>query len=359
MDLLIYIIVLLLLVLIGGVFYLARKVSGGSAGESSVMLQNQLNQLSRVFDQKISETNSIVRDQLSFSSQQLQNQSATSNELLRKINENNSRILREVTEKLVKVEDTNSQVVNFAQQLQSLENIFKNPKKRGIVGEYFLEGILSSVLPVSVYEMQYHFSDAVIVDAIIRIKEKLIPVDAKFSLESYNVIIECDDFNMIDVYERDFINDVKKRIDETSKYVKPEENTVDIAFMFVPSDGVYNEIIELSHRKDIPINIISYAYSKKVVVVSPTSFFAYLQTVLLALNTIQVEGHITEMIQYLNESTKYIREFEESMDRVGKNISTLVNSYNKVSDSAKRLSKRIAKVSNNERNLIEIEKLEN
>jgi DNA recombination protein RmuC len=158
--------------------------------------------------------------------------------------------------------------------------------------------------------------------------------------------------------EKDLMNDVKKRIDETSKYIKPEEGTIDVAFMFVPADGVYQEIINISTATGSSLDIIGYAYSKKVVIVSPTSFFAYLQTVLQALNTMQIEGKVQDIIKYLNESNKYLKQFEENMNKLSKNVVTLVNTFNRTNDDARKLSTRIARITNNEKNLLSLDRVD-
>lgn len=355
------IIILLILGFSIFIFSLHKKLSKISVpidNSSSLLLQNQLNNLVSSFDTKLSETNKIINEQLQSSNIRLQQQNLHNTDLLQKINENHSKVLKEVTEKLTKVEDTNTQIVQFAEQLQSLENILRNPKQRGVLGEYFLQTLLSNVLPKTVYGMQYAFQDGVIVDAVIFTRDKIIPIDAKFSLEGYNRILECKDKLLIKGFEKDFIRDIKMRIDETSKYVKPEENTIDIAFMFVPSDSVYQEIIRIGCENTISIDIISYAYSKKVIIVSPTSFFAYLQTLLKALNTMKVEEQVVEIIKHLNESTKYLKEFEEEMNRLSKQIGTLNNTFNRATDSARKLSKRIVKVTGNDGNLLHLEKVE-
>jgi DNA recombination protein RmuC len=332
---------------------------GGDSENSLQFLQHQINNLGQNLDYKLSETNKIVQDQLTFSNQRLQQQNSTNNDLLRKVSENNQKILQEVTEKLVKVEDTNKQVMNFAEQLQHLEDILKSPKQRGLLGEYFLETMLGNVLPRSVFKMQYAFIDGVIVDAVIFAKEKIIPIDAKFSLEACNRLFECTDPLQRPGLEKDMMNDVKKRIDETSKYIKPEENTIDIAFMFVPADGVYQEIIKISTTPGSTLDIIGYAYSKKVVIVSPTSFFGYLQTLLQAFNTMQIEEQVLDIIKYLNESAKYLKMFEESTIRVGKNLSTVINSFNRLNDDARKLSSRIGRITGNEKDIISVERIEN
>jgi len=359
-NLLLIAILFLLITGFGLVIYsLFKKISSLSSVSNDTTiqyLQNQLNSLGNSVDYKLGEVNKTIQEQLQLSNQRLQTQNTSNNELLHKINEYNAKILQEVSEKLVKVEDTNRQVVNFAEQLQSLENILRNPKQRGILGEYFLETMLSNVLPAAVFQMQYGFRDGVIVDAVIFSKDKVIPIDAKFSLEAYTKLAECKHKELVPAFEKQFIQDVKKRIDEVNKYVKPEENTIDIAFMFVPADGVYQEIIRLGCTGEAG-DIISYAYSKKVVIVSPTSFFAYLQTVIQAINTIQIEERVQEIVTYLNQSSRYLREFEENMNKLGKHITTMTSAFNRASNDAKKLSGRIVKITNNEKNLLSLERI--
>ncbi len=354
------VLIIIIVALAISVAMILRRLSALPNGDtqSAVLLHNQLNALAQSLDSKLRETNQIIREQLTNSNSQLQMQHRESSQMLHKLSESNSKILQEVTEKLVKVEDTNKQVINFAEQLQSLENILKSPKQRGLLGEYFLQTMLANVLPSNVFKMQYPFRDGVIVDAVIFIRDMIIPIDAKFSLESYTRLCECKDQGQIKVFEKEFLNDVKKRIDETSKYVKPEESTIDVVFMFVPADGVYNEIIKLGNFNASGIDIVQYAYSKKVVIVSPTSFFAYLQTLIQALNTLRIEKQVQEIIVALQESTKYLKTFEENMNKLGKNIHTMVNSYNATSIEATKMSKRISKITGNDLDVLALEKIE-
>ncbi|MFA6305922.1 MAG: DNA recombination protein RmuC, partial [Candidatus Gracilibacteria bacterium] len=184
-------------------------------------------------------------------------------------------LIKNVTEKLTKLDETNKQVLGFSEQMQSLENILKNPKQRGILGEYFLETLLGQVFQPNQYELQYKFSNGEIVDAAIFMKEKIIPIDAKFSLEKYNKIMEEKDEKRREQFEKEFKIDVKNRIDETAKYIRPKENTMDFAFMFIPAEGIYyNLLIYKVGTLDINANdLIEYAFKKHVIIVSPISFF--------------------------------------------------------------------------------------
>src|SRR3989338_5100208 len=195
-----------------------------------------------------------------------------------------AKIIRDVTERLTKLDETNRQVVNFADQLQNLQDILKNPKKRGILGEYYLETVLKNVLrflknvlPPGSYQMQYAFPDGLIVDAVVFVKDKIIPIDSKFSLENYNRLVEEKNPSDREKLERAFRNDLKLRIDETSKYVKPEEGTMEFAFMFIPHEAIYYDLLvaQVGAVKVNTRDLIEYAFKeKKVIIVSPTSFLA-------------------------------------------------------------------------------------
>ena len=147
--------------------------------------------------------------------------------------------VRDVAERLVRLEETNKQILSFSGQLENLQRILSNPKQRGILGEYYLETLLKNILPPDGFQMQYRFKDGEIVDAAVFIKDKIVPVDSKFSLENYNRILDEQHPAEREKFERALLNDLKTRIQETAKYVRPEEGTMDFAFMFIPHEAIY------------------------------------------------------------------------------------------------------------------------
>lgn len=261
------------------------------------------------------------------------------------------RIISEVTEKLTKIDETNKQVVGFAEQLQSLENILKNPKQRGILGEYFLETLLKNVLPPNSYQMQYKFKDGEIVDAAIFVKDKIIPVDSKFSLENYNKILKEKDESQREKYEKIFKDDLRKRIDETAKYIRPTEKTMDFAFMFIPSEGIYYDLL-ISQVGMVKINtrdLIEYAFrDKHVIIVSPTSFFAYLQTVLQGLRALQIEESAKGIRKNVEQLQKHLVSYDGFMQKLGNNLGTTVNMYNQAYKEFKKVDKDVVKITGEE-----------
>ncbi len=292
------------------------------------LILTQLNELSRTVDNKIGESHKQVNETLRFHSTE------------------SNRIIQDVTEKLTRLDETNKQVISFADQLQSLENILKNPKQRGILGEYYLETVLKNVLPPGSYQMQYPFPNGTIVDAVVFVKDKIIPIDSKFSLENYNKMIEAPDEGEKKRLETIFINDLKNRIVETSKYVMPAEGTTDFAFMFIPHEAIYYDLlISKVGVLEEGENLIQRAAGKyKVIITSPTSFLAYLQTVLQGLKALQIEESAKEIIKRVEELGKHLKSYEEYHGKLGNAISTVVNHYNTSNKELRKIDKDVMRI---------------
>ena len=265
-----------------------------------------------------------------------------------------SSIVKDVTSKLEKLEATNKQVVSFADQLQNLEKVLTSSKNRGSLGEASLELILSNILPPQAYEMQYSFANGETVDAAVKIKDKILPVDAKFSLENYRRILAERDEGEKKKLEIAFRNDLKKRIDETAKYIRPTENTLDFAFMFIPAEGIYYDLLinEVGAVKVDTGGLIDYAFKeKKVIIVSPTTFAAYLQTVLQGLRALQIEESAKEIRKRVEDLGKHIFSFDEYMKKLGNNLGTVVNSYNTAYKELNKIDKDVVKITEGEKKI--------
>ncbi len=291
-------------------------------------------------------TQRLLQDQLTALRQELATSSTNSFQAIQQQFQQSASIIREVTTKLTQIDQTNKQVLDFSGKLQSLENILKNPKQRGILGEYFLETLLGNVLQPNQYKMQYKFTNGEIVDAAIFYRDSIIPVDAKFSLEKYNLIMTEQNQAVRDQLEKEFRMDVKNRIDETSKYIRPTEGTTEFAFMFIPAEGVYyNLLIYNVGSVNISMqDLIEYAFRKHVIIVSPTSFFAYLETVLQGLKAQKVEENIKDILVRVGELHKHLNHYEEFMGKVGKNLGATVNAYNTAGKEFKKVDKDIYKL---------------
>jgi DNA recombination protein RmuC len=314
-------------------------------GEDAAMnlLHQQMIELTRTVDQKLSESQKDVNESMKYQSSQSQN------------------IIRDITERLTRLDETNKQVMSFTDQLQSLQDILKNPKQRGtILGEYYLETILQSVLPPKTYQTQYAFKNGDIVDAVVFVGGKIIPIDSKFSLENYNRIIESVSPTDTERFVADFKRDIKNRIDETSKYIKPDENTLDFAFMFIPHESIYYDLLvaEVGAIKINTQDLIQYAFSKKVILVSPTSFLAYLQTVLQGLRALQFEESAKEIRKNVEELSRHLKAYDEYHNKLGDNIATVVNQYTKTTGEFRKIDKDVFRITgaSPDLTLLEIEK---
>lgn len=308
-----------------------------------LLMQNQIQELSRLVDQKLTETNRAMNETQQHLNQTVQTQFGHS-----------VKVITEITERLTKLDETNKQVIGFATQLQNLEDILQNPKQRGILGEYFLETVLKNVLPPESYQMQYAFSDGDIVDAAVFVKDKIIPVDSKFSLENYNRAVSEKDPTRREELESLFKSDLKKRIDETSKYIKPKENTMDFAFMFIPAEGIYYDLLinQVGSLKTNTHALIEYAFKEKhVIIVSPTSFLAYLQTVMQGLRALQIEESAKEIRKRVEDLGKHLLVYDEYLKRLGNNLGTSVNSYNLAYKEFNKIDKDVVRITEGKKNI--------
>lgn len=239
-----------------------------------------------------------------------------------------SRLIKEITQEITSVKEIGRETGKFAEQLKNLQDILKNPKQRGILGEYYLETVLKNVLPPGMYQMQYPFTNGEIVDAAVFVNDKIVPIDSKFSLDNYNRYVHAEGAERI-ALEKLFVNDLKLRIAETAKYIRPEENTMDFAFMFIPSEGIYYDLLTNQVGAGEEENLIQRAASKhKVIIVSPTSFLAYLQTVMQGLKALQIEQKAVEIQKRVGELGKHVGAYEDYYKRLGTALGTAVSHYN-------------------------------
>lgn len=255
--------------------------------------------------------------------------------------------VRDVTERLVKIEETNKQILSFSGNLDSLQRMLSNPKQRGILGEYYLETLLKNIFSPEQYQMQYKFKDGVIVDAAVFVRDKVIPIDSKFSLENYNRLSEEQSPEERTRLEKVFLNDLKQRILETSKYIRPQEGTMEFAFMFIPHEAIYYDLLinKIGAVMDDTENLLQRAAAKyHVIIVSPTSFSAYLQTVLQGLNALKIEEQAKEIRSRVSDLVRHLNAYEDYHEAVGKHLGTVVNQYNLASKEFGKIDKDVLKI---------------
>ncbi len=261
-----------------------------------------------------------------------------------------TKIVTDVTERLTKLDETNKRVVDVADELKTLQNVLQNPKQRGVLGEYYLSQVLENVMPPDRFSLQYKFKNGEIVDAVIYLdKGKILPIDSKFSLENYNRLIEEKDKGRRDVHMAAFRNDLKARIDETSKYIRPDENCMDFAFMFIPSEAIYYDLLinKVGTANTSARDLIEYAFrDKKVIIVSPTSFMAYLQTVMQGLRSLQIEEQAKEIQLRVGQLGTHIASYETFMQKLGNSLGVSVGHYNNAHKELKKIDKDVIKIAN-------------
>ncbi len=348
----VFLLILLIVSVIIVIFLLVKKrpAEPSPDGEKLAAMMERLTalgdqncELRRAIDGKLAETHRANQEQYSQTSKIIQG-----------ITGQSARLITEVTEKLTKLDETNRQVVNFSAQLQNLQDILKNPKQRGVLGEYFLEETLKNVLPPNSYKMQYGFKDGTIVDAVVFVKDKIIPVDSKFSLENYEKILNESDRGAKEKLEKLFKIDLKTRIDETSKYIKPSEKTMDFAFMFIPSEAIYYDLL-INKVGAVQVNtrdLIEYAFKEKhVIIVSPTSFLAYLQTVLQGLRALQIEESAKDILLNVQKLGRHILSYDDFMKKLGASMSTAVNHYNNAYKEFGKIDKDVMKITASEKKI--------
>lgn len=257
------------------------------------------------------------------------------------------KLIREITKELTLVGEGQKQVMNVTDQLKNLQDILKNPKQRGVLGEYYLETLLKNVMPPGSYQMQYGFEDGTIVDAAVFVKDKIIPIDSKFSLENYNRIMEAGNQAERERLEKVFVNDLKNRIVETAKYIQPAQGTTDFAFMFIPHEAIYYDLLvnKIGAITDETENLVQRAAGKyRVIIVSPTSFLAYLQTVLQGLKAMQIEESAKLIQKRVGELQRHIASYEEYMKKLGGHLGITVNTYNTAYKELRKIDKDVTRI---------------
>lgn len=259
-----------------------------------------------------------------------------------------SRLISEVTKNLTEIKESNKQVVSVTDELKTLQNILQNPKQRGVLGEYYLQTVLENALPPDGFSMQYAFKNGDIVDAALFLdKDKILAIDSKFSLENYNRLVEAKDPLARNKYAAAFKNDLKKRIDETSKYIRPDEGTLDHAFMFIPSEAIYYDLLanKIGASNVAARDLIEYAFREKhVIIVSPTTFMAYLQTVIQGLRSLQIEEKARDIQKRVGLLGRHISTYQDYMMRLGKSLGTSVNHYNSAHKELKKIDSDVVKI---------------
>ncbi len=306
-----------------------------SDDNSSLLLKADLTQISENVSQLKDGLQKQLTEQLGQSNKQMAAQYAQS-----------AKIIRDVTQKLTELDKTNKNVGDIASELKTLQNVLQNPKQRGVLGEYFLEQILKNILPPGAFQLQYKLADGIIVDAVIKLDDKLLPIDSKFSLENYNRLIDAKPEER-PALERAFKEDLKRRIDETAKYIKPSKGTLDQAFMFVPSEGIYYDLLAnkvglsgVSGR-----NLMQYAAAdKKVTIVGPSTLSAMLQIIVQGLRSIDIHKDTEKIRKNIEQLSRHLVAHNGYMQKLGHSLGTTVGHYNTTYKELGKIDKDVVKI---------------
>ena len=330
-----YLIIGVLLVLVVVlVVVVIRLVSGKAVNQS--YLQNDLQNLRREVGELNSSLNQTLAERMDKTQTSMQMQLRQS-----------SAIINDVSRRLTKLDETNKRVVDVADELKTLQNVLQNPKQRGVFGEFYLNSVLDNVLSPNQWRKQYRFRDGEIVDAVIFLdKGRILPIDSKFSLENYNRYIEAEDKDAKEKLLAKVKADLKGRIDETAKYIRPAENTMDFAFMFIPSESLYYDLlINNVGNGGSSRDLIEYAFrDKRVIITSPTSFMAYLETVLQGLRSLQIEEQAKEIQQRVAQLRTHIAKYDEYMNKLGNSLGTTVNHFNNAYKEFAKVDKDVVRI---------------
>lgn len=335
-QMVIYILIIVVVLFVAIIFILNQRLKEIKNSTAVELLKSDVTELTR----GINNLQQVVGDKID------KNNSSMQVSMQKQLSES-AKLVTDVTQRLAKLDETNKRVVDVADELKTLQNVLQNPKQRGVFGEYYLNSVLENILPSKNYQMQYKFKDGEIVDAVVFLDKGLIlPIDSKFSLENYNRMVSEDKKPEREKLLAKVRTDLKLRIDETSKYIRPSEKTMDFAFMFIPSESLYYDLLigdvgTGSSARDL----IEYAFrDKKVIIVSPTSFMAYLQTVLQGLRSLQIEEQAKDIQIRVGQLGQHINRFDEYMTKLGKSLGQTVGHYNSAHKELGKVDKDVIKI---------------
>ncbi len=332
------VIVLGLLVLVLGFLVLKKPAAPVADTNSALLLKADMTELNNTVTALKDSLQKQMTEQMGNSAKSMQSQWTSSN-----------KILTEVTQRLTELDKTNKNVGDIASELKTLQNVLQNPKQRGVIGEFYLEQILKNTLPPGAFELQYKLAEGMIVDAAIKLDDKILPVDSKFSLENYNRLIEAKDFER-DNLEKLFKSDIKNRIDETSKYILPGKGTLDQALMFIPSEAIYYDLLAnkvglggVSGR-----NLIQYASEKKVTIVGPSTLSAMLQTIMQGLRSMEIHKDTEKIRKNIEQLQKHLLAHNAYMLKLGSSLGTTVGHFNTTYKELGKIDRDIVKIADTE-----------
>jgi len=290
-------------------------------------------------------TRSIGQLQETMGSKLERNNTAIQTSLQKQLAES-SKLVGDVTQRLAKLDETNRRVVDVADELKSLQNVLANPKQRGVLGEFYLKQILENMLPPGTFELQYRLGEGMIVDAIIHLDDKILPIDSKFSLENYNRLVEAKAEDK-PALEKAFKEDLKKRIDETAKYINARKGTLGQALMFIPSEAIYYDLLanKVGAGGVNGRDLMQYAaVDKRVTIVGPSTLSAMLQIISQGLSSLEIQKDTEVIRKNVEQLGKHLKGFDQYMQKLGTSLGATVGHYNNAHKQLTRVDKDVVKI---------------
>lgn len=311
-----------------------KKLSEAQKNDpASQILAQWMTETKGTLDSRLQEVRGNIDDMRKTLAEQLQSTNKTIGDRL----DNAAKVFGDVQRRLGEVQKSTEQVYETAKDLRKLEEILHAPKLRGGIGEFLLGDFLSQILPPKSYTLQYSFKSGVQVDAVIHLIDKMVPVDSKFPLENFKRFIGTQNEEDKKVFRKKFMQDVRKHVDDiANKYIIPDEGTFDFALMYIPAENVYYETIIKDESFGEEKSLSVYAMDKKVIPVSPNSFFAYLQAIALGLKGLEIEKSASEIKDKLGRLRVDFRKFIEDFEILGGHLS---NAMKKYEDADKKLGR--------------------
>lgn len=290
-------------------------------------------------------TRGVAALQRSVSDRLDKNNDSMQNSMQKQLSES-AKLVADVTQRLTKLDETNKRVVDVADELKSLQNVLSNPKQRGVLGEFYLKQILENMLPPGAFELQYRLGEGMVVDAIIRLDDRILPIDSKFSLENYNRLVEAKS-DQRPALEKAFKDDLKKRIDETAKYIDTKKGTLGQALMFIPSEAIYYDLLanKVGSTGVNGRDLMQYAaVDKRVTIVGPSTLSAMLQIISQGLSSLEIQKDTEIIRNNVEQLGKHMQGFATYIEKVGTSLGATVGHFNNAQKQLTYVDKDVVKI---------------
>lgn len=317
---------------------LRQQVQDGLSSQTS-QVNAQLSQVSSQVNQQLGQVATQVNQQLGQVVQTLQSNTGQISTRL----DNAAKVVGEVRQNLGELSKATERVYEVGKDIAGLQDLLRPPQLRGSLGELFLGDLLSQILPPTHYELQHTFQSGEKVDAAIRIGAGLVPVDAKFPLEGLQRLLKSEGEEERKKARREFVKDVKGHIDDIAgKYILPDEGTYDFALMYIPAENVYYETIIRDESAGTDKGLQAYALEKRVIPVSPNSFYAYLQVIILGLKGLKIEKSAQDILNHLGRLQVDFDKFKRDYEVLGSHLSDARGSFERAQKRLDRFDDKLA-----------------